>query len=254
MPGRCHGKEPVEGIRVKMTRNSFRAVGFTLIELLVVIAIIAILAALLVPALKNAMVAGRRAVCQSNLRQLAIGMHAYAPDREDLWPHHAVNASPEFQLENGLDIYSFADLLDYTGIVDGPELRGSPSVYVCPDYDQGPTYASIYSRIWNTYAQNVHITGYLLGDRWAYQRQAMTDIEMPTAMVLLGDGIFQLSPTHVYVSIRHGYEIGKYHFIGGRKLPVWVRYSHGDTPQAAFVDGHVEGRPGPWEHLWPDGP
>mgnify|MGYP002078605371 CR=1 FL=1 len=82
--------------------------GFTLIELLVVIAIIAILAALLFPAMSTTLERGRRAACRSNLRQIGLGMMQFMENNNGWYPFRT---DPNVDLADGFmnQQYPFAD-------------------------------------------------------------------------------------------------------------------------------------------------
>jgi prepilin-type N-terminal cleavage/methylation domain-containing protein/prepilin-type processing-associated H-X9-DG protein len=138
-----------------------REAAFTLMELLVVLAIIAVLTAIVVPMLRASIAASRRAACVSNLRQIGVGIAAYAADNNGQIPYGP--KAPPFT--NPLDFYPSTgaptSLLSLQsgapvglGLLLSPYLTKNPNVLFCPGADQPVNVAAQLAKVGKGQAQS----------------------------------------------------------------------------------------------------
>ena len=214
--------EPEPSSRRRLSPNAF-----TLIELLVVIAIIAILAAMLLPALAKAKAKAQSTQCTSNVRQLSLATQMYALDNGEKLPATGQNIDP----------YVWIPLIKpYIGNTDTNAATTKGGVFNCP------TLISIAK-------QNIQIAGrcYAVSEKLdrandKFTRlggRKLTQANRPTHTLLLGDGGRNETLTGVYYRIECWGAIpgtGK----GPNLEPAAYPPLHNLRANVGFLDGHTE--------------
>jgi prepilin-type N-terminal cleavage/methylation domain-containing protein/prepilin-type processing-associated H-X9-DG protein len=229
-------------------RRSGRQRGFTLIELLVVIAIIAILAAILFPVFARARENARRASCQSNLKQIGLGIHQYTQDYDEKMP-------PPF-----LHYASAYDSDSYASVLTLPYVK-SDQIWYCPSAPKPDATHTAY-RGFSSYGINV-----LMGTDGTGQATgiALSAINNPAELVNAIESSYSAlaatTPGYFAAWYSTSTPYASYNTNG-----VGIPYArHFDGANALFCDGHVKWQkveqyitapatPSTWRLWYPDAP
>jgi len=177
--------------------------GFTLVELLVVIAIIAILAALLLPALGRAKESARTASCLSNLRQVGLGFQLYFTEHQFAFPTSAPHSGLGPQPEDWLWWQTIAT-------PSGPAMRDpkqgsviphignyNPRLLRCPSDKDGENRETLWKanpgteQYFYSYSLNAHsdqgMASFISRDRSVIQLNKLTRIVNPATKAMLAE-------------------------------------------------------------------